>query len=426
MVIIMCALFGMDEKVIYDGISAIDHNMKYHFLIQNTNIGIITFFEDGSYNEINSCFCGITGYEKHEIHNTKFPEPFWPPQFYDRVEEEVALFKKIGVLKTETFLKKRNDMFFPVTINGSMIRGPKSGKTEYILFIEDISDRKQAERELQLSQEMLVAINSKLEDMVKDRTKKINELIARKNDFINQLGHDLKNPLNPLINLTPILEEKIIDNEGKEILKLMKNNVFYMKDLIVRTISLAKLNSPDITFNFTQCNLVKEINSIIENNTFSFDKNDINLQTNYNTDPVVDIDKLRFNELLVNIFDNAVKYSPDGGTITVTVDELEQDQIQIKITDQGKGMNQDQLAHVFDDFYRAHQTDNTFKSSGLGMSICKRIVEKHNGTIHCDSPGIDKGTTITIILPRSQHNTFQTKINETDEIELVIDALKDL
>jgi signal transduction histidine kinase len=273
---------------------------------------------------------------------------------------------------------------------------------------------------------MLVAINSKLEQMIKDRTKQIHDLIERKNDFINQLGHDLKNPLNPLINLTPVLEEKVMDEEGKELISILKRNIEYMRQLIIRTIALAKLNSPTVQFNFERCNLIEEIKTIVENNAFHFDENGICVSTMFNAEPHINVDKLRFNELLVNILDNAVKYSPNGGTVTVQVDDIENRYAKITITDQGRGMSEEQLTLIFEDFYRVKQTENTFQSSGLGMSICKRIVEKHGGTIRCQSPGLGQGSSVIITLPYVQPFKDSSYYMETDKIEKLVHTFKNM
>jgi PAS domain S-box-containing protein len=398
--------------------------IKYHLLIQNTNIGIVSLFNDGTYNEVNPVFCGMTGFDKNDLRYNTFPEPFWSKHFFDELEKDFHIFKNTGVFKAESFFKRKNGMFFPVSIKGSMIKDDKTGSSEFVLFIEDISNRKQPERELKLSQDMLIAINSKLQQMVKDRTNEIDELIIRKNNFINQLGHDLKNPLNPLINLTPILESKISDPEAKEIIQLFKRNIEYMRQLIIKTIALAKLNSPTIQFNFEPCNTIEEIKKVIENNKYLFEKNNMNIKTIFKSNPVIEIDKLRVNELLVNILDNTIKYSPDGGTVTVKVDEIKDKYAQISITDQGKGMNEEQINHIFEDFYRAQQTSNTFKSSGLGMSICKRIVEKHSGQIWVESEGLGKGTSVVFTIPYNQPEIEDTYSVEIEKMEKVVDCVK--
>ena len=78
--------------------------------------------------------------------STTFPNPFWPENFFNTLEDDFYVFKKTGILNIETFFKGKYGMFFPVSITGSIIRNDQTEKTEYVLFIEDISKRKQAEK----------------------------------------------------------------------------------------------------------------------------------------------------------------------------------------------------------------------------------------------------------------------------------------
>jgi signal transduction histidine kinase len=93
-----------------------------------------------------------------------------------------------------------------------------------------------------------------------------------------------------------------------------------------------------------------------------------------------------------------VKYNKENGTITINA-KKENGFAKISIKDNGIGMSKEQIKHVFDEFYKADESRHDFGSSGLGMSICKRIIEKHNGKIWIESPGIGKGTTVLFTLP---------------------------
>jgi signal transduction histidine kinase len=89
-------------------------------------------------------------------------------------------------------------------------------------------------------------------------------------------------------------------------------------------------------------------------------------------------------------------------------------------------MSEEQLTLIFEDFYRVKQTENTFQSSGLGMSICKRIVEKHGGTIRCQSPGLGQGSSVIITLPYVQPFKDSSYYMETDKIEKLVHTFKNM
>ena len=254
------------------------------------------------------------------------------------------------------------------------------------------------EEELHRMNNTLQKLNVELEGKVKNRTQEIEDLLKHKDQFINQLGHDLKNPLNPLINLLPLLEEDEQDGEKKEMLQVVLRNVDYMKNLVVKTIELAKLNSPTTKFLLEDVRLGDEISAIIETNRLLFEKNELKIHNHVPPTILVKADRLRLMELFTNLFTNAVKYSEGSGTILVDA-KIEGEDVVVSVADEGIGMTKEQINHVFDEFYKVDSSRHDFESSGLGMPICKRIVEKHGGTIWVESPGLGKGTTIFFTLP---------------------------
>jgi len=116
---------------------------------------------------------------------------------------------------------------------------------------------------------------------------------------------------------------------------------------------------------------------------------------------------------------NAVKYNNDSGSILI---EAEQNHtfVTISIKDTGIGMNDQQLHNIFNEFYKADASRHDFDSSGLGLSICKRIVEKHNGRIWAESEGLGKGSTFYFTVPKSKLKNKNVPLEEIyNEIEKI-------
>jgi len=259
---------------------------------------------------------------------------------------------------------------------------------------------------------IITDMNTKLEQKVIDRTNKIDVLLKQKDDFINQLGHDLKNPLNPLVNLLPILEKNEQNQKNKEIIGVLVRNVNYMKNLVTKTIELGRLNSPKTTFSFEDINLVTELNAVIDNNKLMLREKTIGIKNNSPDDIMVNVDKLRFDELINNLLNNAVKFTTGSGSILI---DAKQDYnfVTVSIKDTGIGMSDQQLHNIFNEFYKADASRHDFDSSGLGLSICKRIVEKHNGRIWAESEGLGKGSTFYFTVPKSK------LINEMESLDYI-------
>jgi signal transduction histidine kinase len=255
----------------------------------------------------------------------------------------------------------------------------------------------QTNQDLTIAREQLYILNKNLEERVKERTKDVEKLLKQKDEFINQLGHDLKNPLGPLINLIPLLEEKENDSAKKEMLTVLHRNADYMKNLVVKTLELAVLNSPNTRFSIELMNLFKEVDQILENKKILVDENKIRISNKINHKLYVKADRLRLEELLTNIVENSVKYSKEKCWITIDAEQTN-DFVKISIADTGIGMTREQIERIFDEFYKADSARHDIQNTGLGMSICKRIVEKHGGSIWVESPGSGKGTTVFFTL----------------------------
>ena len=382
------------------------------------DLAVFSFNDDNKYLEINSRLCGLTGYEKEEIYAYKFPEPFWPNTFFSKFQNEINFFKSSGKLKIESFFMRKNQTYFPVKLYGGIIPADDKNPKEYLIFSEDISNQKKAERELKLSQEILISLNKNLEKLVDKKTRDLKYVMKQKNEFINQLGHDLKNPLNPMINILPLLEQKENDPKTKEMIQLINRNANYMYNLIIKMIKLAKLDSLEIKFDYEKINLKKEIEDILINTIELKNDKNIKIKNQIENDVCIDADIIHFQELIINIIDNAIKYGRENGKININCNRLDDNSIQIRITDNGIGMNDEQLQNIFNDFYKLDPSDPITKSSGLGMPICQRIVNKHNGKIWVESPGLGKGTSVILKLPIKQEPKKEDFINTFKDREI--------
>ena len=253
--------------------------------------------------------------------------------------------------------------------------------------------------------ELAAAFNQMTSDLKKSRAqiekynKTLEGLLDQKDEFIMQLGHDLKNPLTPLVGLLPILAEEETDPTVKEQLQIMVHNVEYMRELILNTLELARLRSPNTTFDLFPLKLQDVVVDVLENQQFLMKDHKIKVENNIDGNIVVNADKLRLVELCNNLISNAIKYTPkEGGTITLDARQSE-GFVTVSVKDTGIGMTAEQLEQIFDEFYRVDASRHEMDSSGLGLSICKRIVEKHGGRIWAESPGPELGSTFFFTLP---------------------------
>ncbi|MBN2065858.1 MAG: PAS domain S-box protein [Candidatus Thermoplasmatota archaeon] len=373
----------------------------------NPAIAGISDIETGKYIEVNRNFYKILGFTPEEVIGKRASDVVrMDIRFRDEVLEKLKRNNFIRNEEAVVYTKDGKPIDVLLSAEVITINGKKYNYTTGL----DISSRKQVEEELRKAHVQLQNLNSNLEKKVQERTQMIEELLKQKDDFINQLGHDLKNPLGPLLNLLPLLEKKETDPTKKEILHVANRNVEYMKNLVTKTIKLAQLRSPTTLLNYETTNMNHLVSEIIETNSLFFQEHNVSVTNNIDEDIVVDVDKLKIDEVFNNILNNAVKYiDQENGSININ-HHMENGSITISISDTGKGMTNDQLSKVFNEFYKADGSRHDFESSGLGLTIVKRIIEMHGGRIWAESEGIGKGSTFYFSLPLCrERNTASSK-----------------
>jgi signal transduction histidine kinase len=267
--------------------------------------------------------------------------------------------------------------------------------------------------------ELSSAFNQMASDLDKSRSEieqysfRLEGLIAQKDQFINQLGHDLRSPLNPLLNLMPLI--KTDDPESKDRIEIINRNVDYMKNLVFKTLEFARLNSPKIEFFIDDTNLLDEVNNTINQNKILFEENNFNIINKIDEHIMVKADKLQLAELFNNLFSNAVKYSDNGGNIIIDAYE-NKDFVTVSVKDSGIGLTQREIEKIFNEFYKVDESRHDFKSTGLGLPICKRIVEKHGGKIWVESSGENKGSTFYFTIPIGSKMNYYNISEKVDEV----------
>ena len=263
-----------------------------------------------------------------------------------------------------------------------------------------------SEDETKLKNEELIAVQSELreinlhlEERVEERTTQITRLLKQKEDFITQLAHDLRSPLTPLVALMPMLRDKQEDPRSIKMADMAVRNIDYMEELVNQTVQLAKLNSTDAAeFDIQSLSLANVVDELLHTQQYNFIENNVTTSNTVNKEIIVAADNLRLTELLINLATNAIKFMHGGGTLTFDA-EVDGNLAIVSVKDTGIGVTEEQADHIFDEFYKADQSRHDLGSAGLGLSICKRITEKHGGGIWVESEGLGKGTTFLFSIP---------------------------
>lgn len=263
---------------------------------------------------------------------------------------------------------------------------------EYAKILEDKNN------ELDHLTNRLLTMNQELDARVRERTEEVNLLLKQKDDFINQLGHDLKTPLTPLIALLPNLLTGESDPERKRLISVLLRSVYSIRDQIDKMLTLARLGQPDIKPCRDPVHPAMYINQAIEKNWLFIQKKNLQVQMLVPEDLKICFSGRDFQSVFDNLISNAIKYTKPGGFIRV-LHEMEGDMICFSVDDTGIGLTPEEAACVFDEFFMADRSRHDRQSSGLGLAIVKRIVELYGGYVRVFSEGKEKGSRFTICLP---------------------------
>ena len=326
------------------------------------------------------------GLEGEKIIGEKFEDVFV------NQKEIVDNLKKGKEMKTEVAIKsdKGKDVY---DMQIDSLVDNYGNTTGHLVSLRDITKRKEMEEELR-------ELNIDLELKVRERTAEIEKLLKQKDDFIWQLSHDLKSPLTPILGLLPTIKEEEKDAKLKDLLEVIDRNAKYMKDLVTKTLEFERLGSPNANLNFENIDISNVVDDVLLNKKTIFTDKEINVENNMTDKIVVNADKIQLNELFDNLLTNAIKFTPDKGKIKIDA-KKEKDSVIVKVSDTGIGLDKEQVEHIFDEFYKVDKSRHELDSSGLGLPICKRIVEKHKGEILVESKGKGKGATFFVRLPRN-------------------------
>jgi two-component system phosphate regulon sensor histidine kinase PhoR len=231
------------------------------------------------------------------------------------------------------------------------------------------------------------------------RQKKISEI---KNDFINNMTHELKTPISTISLACEALSDPVMRSSEKR----MKNFVRMISDenqrlgvLVENVLRSAILDRGEMDLNVDRINLHELAQNVIKNIAIQVNKKGGSIKTDLQAvNPVIMGDRIHLTNVIYNMLDNAIKYSPDSPLVKVSTKDHRNGML-ISFSDKGIGVSKENQKKIFDKLYRVPTGDiHDVKGFGLGLSYVKVIVEKHHGEIWVESE-LNKGSTFNIYLP---------------------------
>lgn len=262
--------------------------------------------------------------------------------------------------------------------SGSPIRDPQGQVIGNLITCYDINDRVR-------EQEALVQA-----DRSKDK-------------FLAFLGHELRNPLSAISYAVSLLELDAKDGEGRQSLELIRGQLAHISRLIEDLMDLARVKQGEIAVQKREVDLNEVASRAIEATRPLFQQRNQILDATLAAAPVMlEGDPMRLEQVIVNLLNNAAKYTESGGRIGLSI-ERSGDQACLKVRDNGIGMSPETLARVFDLYAQdSAARDRSEGGLGIGLALVEALVKRHQGSVTARSEGIGRGSEFTVRLPLCQ------------------------
>jgi len=408
-------------------------------VIEHTPLGILILEKDGAVVSVNLYGKKLLGFGKDELIGKPLAVL---PSFRHEFSENASVFKDIiegAVNNFKITLPQHGSSDKICLMNSVKIGGLGPDQDLIALVIKDITVEEilleqNSKKELEISKMNAELIRSKAE---------VKKLSSLKSNFLSIASHELNTPLTSIRGYSDIIIDNMKEKVEPSVFRMIESInraadrlhkvVNNMLDVTKIEQNRLRLHPEPVDIGAIAQDCVEEISRLAAKRTISF---------SCDTAPELPLfngDRARIHQMFTNLFSNAVKYSPDGSVVSVSIAVEQENRFHIIIKDQGIGIDKGEHKNIFDPFYEVgssnrHSTDSAKfmgSGSGLGLSIVKGIAERHGGKIWVESPGVQKGefpgSEFHILLPLRAHIKWDdddTKSNSAErfpESDVIVD-----
>lgn len=374
----------------------------------------------------------VFGYTKEEAIGKPIQSLIIPAEL--RTEEAMILSKiskgeRVEHLETERVTKDGRRLYISLTSSAMKDHtGRIVGATK---IARDVTEKKRSQAELAESEARYRALaddRRRLLEMESRARHQVEDANRLKDQFLATLSHELRTPLNAILGWAQLTERRSNDvAKVQEGLQIIIANARNQAQIIEDLLDMNRIMSGTLRLEKQRVTLRSIVDDSIKTVHPAAVTKQLRIEVEY-TDPDQQIfaDPNRMKQVVWNILTNAVKFTPQNGTISITIQSSPKG-LELRISDTGEGIAKDFIPHIFDRFSQADPSSTRkYGGLGLGLSIVKYLVELHDGTITVESEGRGKGAQFTVILPVIE--TANRSINKTHSVDsnIKLDAFNGL
>jgi PAS domain S-box-containing protein len=354
---------------------------KYADLFEFAHLGLAISDKKGETLElVNPAFAKMHGYTVEEMIGKPIVELF-PLECRAELPEYLRIVDETGHYTFEPKHLRKDGTVFPVQIDVTAIKDEQGNMRYRVASVQDITQRQQLLESEQEARKEAEAAN------------------RAKDDFIAMVSHDLRSPLSAILGWTQLMRSKKRDEVTiARALETIERNAKAQSQLLEDLLDVSRMIRGTLEIQVYEMQLRPIIEAAISTVQLTAEKKAICLESVFDTTiNLISADPNRLQQIIGNLLTNAIKFTPEGGRITVRLERVE-NYAQITVSDTGKGISADLLPYIFDHFRQGNSTAKR-TGLGLGLAIARHLVELHGGTIHVESAGEGMGSTFTVKLP---------------------------
>jgi PAS domain S-box-containing protein len=361
---------------------------RWHSFVESNIIGVAICQFDRII-EANAAFLRLLGYTRDEMLAREFTwRSITAPESMERSEAARAELRTRGNCAPfeKEYLRKDGTRVW-TTVAAAMVA---DSDEQWMSFVLDISDRKHAatEREAAFSREHAARTQAE-------------EATRLKDEFLANLSHELRTPMNAIIGWTHLLRSgRLDDSQRQRALESIDRGARSQAKLIEDLLDVSRIVSGKLSLTLHAVDLDAVVDAAAESQRPAAQTKNISIDVQAAPEPLtVNGDVNRLQQVFLNILSNAVKFTPAGGRINIKL-ARSGEEATVSISDTGEGITQEFLPFIFDRFRQADGTSTrTHMGLGLGLAIVRHVTELHGGTVTAQSEGHGQGTTFTVALP---------------------------
>ncbi len=367
-----------------------EFKQSYYRFFERVPLGLYRLDPSGAIIEANSTLVKMLGYsQQKDLQGKTIADYHLELKSYLQWQQQLE--GKEAVAEFEGQIKSHDGKLIWVRHHAIVVKDARDNLICYEGAVTDITASKRAELE-----------RIELLDRERQARKEAETLNLLKDEFLATLSHELRTPLNAIVGWTQLLcAGRIGESQINNVLQTINRNALAQNQLIDNLLDVSHIIRGTVKLNFKPVDLVAVVMASVDTVSPTAEAKNIKINTRSDLPTVkINADEERLRQVFWNLSINAVKFTPEGGSVNVTI-TIQSKTAVVTVRDTGQGIAADVLPYIFDRFRQAETKSSTRTKGGLGLglAIARYLVEIHGGKIIAESEGIGKGSSFIVELP---------------------------